>query len=297
MSRYIPWPRRNTPAEEAPVTPPTWTYTFTDRPASGDPTLRFTAQLQVIWRAVQIGTTGNPHDAARLVRDIVDKTAASCDVLRRDAAEQDINAALRALLPLTGYGVEVLDSQVRLTIDDSTQKTALLAERMRQGYALQEARRCQEQEREDTRLRLQRKREEAQRREEHAREEDWLRREFELDTLARRQARAREQFLRTEILANPGSARLYTLLEGAAEHWPRLGGPPAGTSLPDLVREVQQWQPQARWVVVAQLLHDFVIDLTEEGRKEFLTILAKAVKVHGDEKTAHALIKAAEEQE
>ncbi|WP_423833660.1 hypothetical protein [Streptomyces manipurensis] len=216
----------------------------------------------------------------------MDKAAESCEVLRRDAAEQDINAALRAQLPLIGYGVEVLDSQVRLTIDDSTQRAALLAERMRQGYALEETRRRQEQERE-----------EAQQREEHARVEGQLRLEYELDALARRQARARADFLRTEILADPASARLYTLLERYSEHWPRLGGPPAGTSLPDLVREVQQWEPQARWVVVAQLLHDFVAGLTEEGRKELLTILAKAVKVHGDEKTAQALINATGEQE
>ncbi|QLE71781.1 hypothetical protein FGW37_09325 [Streptomyces rectiverticillatus] len=285
MSRFIPWPRRSTPAEEPPA-PPAWTYTFTDRPASSDPTLRFTAQVHVTWRAGRSGGIGAQHDAARLVRGIVDKAAGSCDVLRSDAAEQDINAALRAQLPLSGYGVEVLDSHIRLTIDDSTQKAALLAERMRQGYALEETRRRREQERDD-----------ARRREERTREEDRLHREYELDALARRQARARADFLRTEILANPASARLYTLLERYTEHWPRLGGPPAGTSLPDLVREVQQWQPQVRWVAVAQLLHDFVAGLTEEGRKELLTILAKAVQVHGDERTAQALIKAAGERE
>ncbi|MEV4503830.1 hypothetical protein [Streptomyces klenkii] len=117
-----------------------------------------------------------------------------------------------------------------------------------------------------------------------------------MDALACREARTRADFLRTELLANPASARLYTLLESYTEHWPRLGGPPAGTGLPDLIREVQQWQPQARWVVVAHLLHDFVAGLTEEGRKEFLTTLAKAVTVHGDEKTAQALIRAAEGQ-
>ncbi|MFF5726533.1 hypothetical protein [[Kitasatospora] papulosa] len=214
----------------------------------------------------------------------MEKEASSCDVLRRDAAEQDINAALRDLLPLTGHGVEVLNSHVRLTTDESTQKAALLAERMCQGYALEEARRRQDQERE-----------EAQRCEEHARAEDQLRRECELDALARRQARARADFLRSEILSDPASARLYALMEQHTEHWPRLGGPSVGTSLPDLVREVQQWQPQAQWVVVAQLLNDFVVGLTEEGRKEFLTILAKAVKVHGDEKTAKALTQAAGE--
>ncbi|MFI0902170.1 hypothetical protein ACH4TE_01285 [Streptomyces sioyaensis] len=274
-----------------------WTHTFTDLLASSDPTLRFGAQVQVTWRAEPDGTAVNPDDAARLIRRVVDEAAGSCDVLRRDVAEQDINAALRDQLPLTGYGVEVLDGHVRLAIDDSTQRAALLAERMRQGYALEEARQRQEQERKETHLRLQRKREDAQRHEEHTREEDRLRRDYELDALARRQARARADFLRDEILANPASARLYTLLERSAEHWPRLGGPPADTSLPDLVREVQGWQPHARWVVIAQLLHDFATGLTEEGRKEFVTILAKAVKVHGDEKTAQALIDAAGEQE
>ncbi|MFE7038935.1 hypothetical protein ACFU9X_05610 [Streptomyces atratus] len=294
MSRFIPWPRRNT-ATEPPPPPPARAYTFTDRLTSSNPTLRFIAQIQLTWRAESIGATGNQRDAARLIRDIVDKEASSCDVLRRDAAEQDINAALRDLLPLTGHGVEVLDSHVRLTADESTQKAALLAERMCQGYALEEARRRQDQEREEARLRLQREREEAQRCEEHARDEDRLRREYELDALARRQARARADFLRSEILSDPASARLYTLMEQHTEHWPRLGGPPVGTSLPDLVREVQQWQPQAQWVVVAQLLNDFVVGLTEEGRKEFLTILAKAVKVHGDERTAQALTQAAGE--
>ncbi|MFF2013723.1 hypothetical protein ACFVWY_32315 [Streptomyces sp. NPDC058195] len=285
MRRFIPWTRRSTQAEEPPPPPPSSTYPFTDRPASSDPTLQFTAQIHVTWRAEQAGATGNPHDAARLVRDVVDKAAGSCDVLRRDAAEQDINAALRELLPLTGYGVEVLDSRVHLTVDDFTQKAALLAERMRHGYALEESRRRREQERE-----------EARRREEHTREQDQLRREYELDALARRQARARADFVRTEILANPASARLYTLLERHTEHWPRLGGPPAGTSLPDLVREVQEWTPQARWVTVAQLLHEFVAGLTEEGHKEFVKILAKAIKVHGDEKIAQALIEATGEQ-
>ncbi|PJJ02016.1 hypothetical protein BX264_2341 [Streptomyces sp. 2333.5] len=50
-------------------------------------------------------------------------------------------------------------------------------------------------------------------------------------------------------------------------------------------------------MVIAQLLHDFATGLTKEGRKEFVTILAKAVKVHGDEKAAQALIDAAGEQE
>ncbi|WP_189822683.1 hypothetical protein [Streptomyces finlayi] len=207
-------------------------------------------------------------------------------MLRPDAAEQDLAAALRTQLPLHGDGVEVVGGRVQLTVDEATHTAALQAERLRQEHAREETRRHQEN-----------IRDEARRRDEHAAEEARLRREYELDSLARRQARAREDFLRREILASPASARLYTLLERSADYWPRLGGPPAGTDLSSLVREVQQWHPQESWVTVAQLLHDFVLGLSLEGRKEFLTILANAVHVHGDEKRAQLLTNALGEQE
>ncbi|MYS79482.1 hypothetical protein [Embleya scabrispora] len=226
----------------------------------------------------------------------MDDAAITCDVLRPDAANHDVTAALQAALPIRQNGIEVLESRIQLLVDESTKEAALLAERIRQGCAREETRQRQEHEREETQLRLQRAREESQRRHEYAREEDRLRREYELDALARRQVRARAEFLNSEILANPASARLYTLLERSAEHWPRLGGLPAATDLTNLVREVQQWQPHARWVVVAQLLHDFVVGLSEDGRTEFLTILARAVHVYGDEERAQELFKAAEEQ-
>ncbi|MGW3660672.1 hypothetical protein ACWD6R_35715 [Streptomyces sp. NPDC005151] len=150
----------------------------------------------------------------------------------------------------------VTDVQVRISVDDCTREAALLAERLRQEYRRKEQR---------------------------------LTREHELDDLARRQAQARETFLREEILANPAAARLYGLLEGESKHWPRLGGPPTATNLEELVREVRQWQPGQQWVTVAQLLHTFVGDLTEEGRKELLIILSDAVRAFGDENTAHRL--------
>jgi hypothetical protein len=40
-------------------------------------------------------------------------------------------------------------------------------------------------------------------------------------------------------------------------------------------------------VTVAQLLHDFVADLKEKGRKELLPLLADVVRAFGDEHTAH----------
>jgi hypothetical protein len=42
-------------------------------------------------------------------------------------------------------------------------------------------------------------------------------------------------------------------------------------------------------VTVAQLLHNFVAGLTEEGRRELLTLLVDAVRAFGDEYTADRL--------
>ncbi|WP_437071774.1 hypothetical protein [Streptomyces sp. enrichment culture] len=233
-----------------------WTSIFTDRLKSIDPVLSFTAEIRVTWRRTDATAPASRHTASRLARREIEKTAQRCDVLRPVAAEQDITVAVRDQLPLVADGVVITDVDVRVTVEDNVREAALRTERLRQEYQRQQER---------------------------------IRRDYELDELARRQVRARETFLREEILANPAAARLYGLLEGASKHWSRLGGPPMGTDLDDLVREVQQWQPGQQWVTVAQLLHDFVASLTEEGRKELLTLLADAVRAFGDERTAHRL--------
>lgn len=246
--------RRRSPKAEG---IPSWTSVFTDRPTSMDPTLSFTAEIRATWRChTGSSTLPNSHTAPLLARQQIEKAAKHCDVLRPTAAEQDIATAVRQCLPLAQDGVVVADVQVRITVDDATREAALLAERLRQEYR---------------------------------RRKERLRRDHELDDLARRQARAREAFLREEILADPATARLYGLLEGASNNWPRLGGPPAGTNLGELVREIRQWQPGEQWVTVAQLLHTFVSGLSEEGRKELLTILTDAVRAFGDENTARQL--------
>ncbi|MFH9985792.1 hypothetical protein [Streptomyces luteogriseus] len=180
----------------------------------------------------------------------------SSGAIRPDAAEQDIGTALAEALPLGGVGVIVVDATVTIEVDEATRKAAFAAEQLQQN---------------------------------HRRQEELLRRELELDELARRRAKAREEFLQEHILANPAAARLYTALEGSAENWPRLGGPPAGMDLEDLVRTVRQWQPGQQWVVVAQVIHDFVGKLTPEGCKELLVLLAGTVRAFGDEDAARAL--------
>ncbi|SCK25933.1 MULTISPECIES: hypothetical protein [unclassified Streptomyces] len=246
---------------KAPATPLTddnasWTSIFTDRLKSTDPFLFFTAEIQVAWRRVDATASADRHTAPRLARRAIEKVAEGCDTLRPEAAEQDITIALQAQLPLVADGVVVTNVHVRISVDDTTRSAALHSERVQQEYWRQEER---------------------------------IRHDHELDELARRQVRAREAFLREEILANPAAARLYGLLEGTSKHWSRLGGPPTGTNLDNLVREVQQWQPAQQWVTVAELLHNFVSGLTEEGRKELLVILADAVRAFGDEHTAQRL--------
>jgi hypothetical protein len=221
-----------------------------------DPVLPFIAEIRVTWRRADATVPASRHTAPRLARREIEEVAERCDVLRPGAAEQDITVAIQEKLPLVADGVVVTNVQVRVSVDDTTRRAASHSERLRQEYQRQEER---------------------------------IRRDHELDELARRQVRAREAFLREEILANPAAARLYGLLEGASKHWSRLGGPPTGTDLDDLVREVQQWQPGQQWMTAAQLLHDFVAGLTEEGRKELLTLLADAVRAFGDEYTAHRL--------
>ncbi|WP_181009032.1 MULTISPECIES: hypothetical protein [unclassified Streptomyces] len=224
--------------------------------------LSFTAEIRVTWRRADSTVPASRHTAPRIARREIAKAAERCEVLRAEAAEQDIVFAIEQQLPLIADNVVIIGAQVRVSVDDTTRKAALQSESLRQE--------CQ-------------------------RHEERLRRDHELDELARRQVRAREAFLREEILANPAAARLYGLLEGGAKHWSRLGGPPTGTDLENLVREIQQWQPEQKWVIVAQLLHEFVAGLTEEGRRELLTLLADAVRAFGEEHTAYRLALLADE--
>jgi F0F1-type ATP synthase epsilon subunit len=181
-----------------------WTSVFTDRLKSVDPLLFFTTEIRVTWRRANTNAPASRHAAPCLARREIEKAAELCDVLRPGAAEQDITVTVQERLPLVADGVVVTDVQVRVSVDDTTRTAALHSERLRQEYQRQEER---------------------------------ILRDHELDELARWQARAREAFLREEILANPAADRLYGLLEGTSKHWSRLGGPPTGTNLDDLVRQ------------------------------------------------------------
>ncbi|GAA2133281.1 hypothetical protein GCM10009760_09280 [Kitasatospora kazusensis] len=96
-----------------------------------------------------------------------------------------------------------------------------------------------------------------------------LGREATLEVLARHQTAARIRFMEEEILRNPATARLYLMLEQTSRH----GELPPGVDADQIVREVQQWRPDATWVVVAQLLHTFVSNLTSQDHQDLLRTL------------------------
>ncbi|WP_018547280.1 hypothetical protein [Streptomyces sp. LaPpAH-108] len=113
-----------------------------------------------------------------------------------------------------------------------------------------------------------------------ARRKQQTRHACELDELERRQARARMEFLRDELLADPSSARLYTLLPPS----PRLGGPLPGTDpaeLDELVRQVHRWHPESRWVVIAQVLQVYGERITEAAVQDHLKILRAMLAARG----------------
>ncbi|MGP4104557.1 hypothetical protein [Nonomuraea sp. KM90] len=101
--------------------------------------------------------------------------------------------------------------------------------------------------------------------------------EQELDELARRQAKGRADFLRDVMLKDPASARIYTMFELS----PRIGGPSAHVDLDRLVQQVNDWHPEARWIGIAQILHDFLNGLSEGGRKDLLNIIQHAISLLG----------------
>ncbi|MEU3072703.1 hypothetical protein [Streptomyces laurentii] len=102
-------------------------------------------------------------------------------------------------------------------------------------------------------------------------------RELELDALARRQTQARMQFMREEVLHSPASARIFLMLENSS----RLGMLPPGTDVDGVIREIQQWAPQSRWVVIAQLLHAFVNRLSDADADDLLGTLRSLFTDYG----------------
>lgn len=108
------------------------------------------------------------------------------------------------------------------------------------------------------------------------------RREMELDMLTRRQTLDRVSFMYDEILRSPASARIYLMLENSA----RLGALPPDMDVDTVVREVQQWHPESKWVVVAQLLHTFVSRLSPADANDLLHDLRALFLDHGEKELA-----------
>ncbi|GAA3423688.1 hypothetical protein GCM10018953_08710 [Streptosporangium nondiastaticum] len=111
-----------------------------------------------------------------------------------------------------------------------------------------------------------------------AHKEEHLRREIKLDELARRQAKGRYDFLRDVILADPGAAQLYSLVDLPE----RIGKLPSRDH-DELVRRIAEWHPKSRWVVVGQILNDFLNKLSESGKNDLITVLHGAISTLGTE--------------
>ncbi|MFF3290884.1 hypothetical protein [Streptomyces sp. NPDC003023] len=110
-----------------------------------------------------------------------------------------------------------------------------------------------------------------------------LRSEEELAELARHQVSARIRFMQEEILRTPATARLYLMLEQAGQELP------SGTDVDALVKAVQQWHPQAQWVVVAQLLHTFLGNLNPRDAGDLLGTLRALFLEYGEKELAEQL--------
>ncbi|MEU3512912.1 hypothetical protein ABZ733_34665 [Streptomyces longwoodensis] len=112
-----------------------------------------------------------------------------------------------------------------------------------------------------------------------------LRREAALEELARQQTAARIRFMQDEILRTPATARLYLMLEQSTHH----GALPPGIDIEQVVRDVQQWHPQAQWVVVAQLVYAFLANLTVEDRSDLLHTVRALFLEYGEKELAEQL--------
>ncbi|WP_244317520.1 hypothetical protein [Streptomyces bauhiniae] len=123
-----------------------------------------------------------------------------------------------------------------------------------------------------------------------ARRKEQTRYDYELDELERRQARARMEFLRDELLVDPSSARLYSLLQLS----PRLGGPLPSSDPDELVREVHRWHPTSRWVLIAQTLHTFSERVTEDQAEDLLKLASSMMELLGHRRLAANLSAAME---
>lgn len=106
-----------------------------------------------------------------------------------------------------------------------------------------------------------------------------------LEDLSRRQTAARMAFMRSQVLQDPASARIYLLMENSVQH----GGLPPGTDIDEIVRQVQQWHPQSRWVVTAQLLHAFIGDLTPTDTDDLVNTLRSLFGMYSRDDLAEQL--------
>lgn len=102
------------------------------------------------------------------------------------------------------------------------------------------------------------------------------RQDAKADGVRRDGIRARMLFLQQEVLRDRAGLRLYLLAEG-------MGGAKSApifsvTELETLAEEVRQWSPTNRWVVTAQILHDYLDRLPPDAVLKFVSALRDGIR-------------------
>ncbi|EWM12048.1 hypothetical protein KUTG_02352 [Kutzneria sp. 744] len=111
------------------------------------------------------------------------------------------------------------------------------------------------------------------------------RREAQLDELACHQTATTLRFLREECFDNPGSARLFLMLNTNT----RLGVFPSAQQADAVVDEVTRWHPDSLWVQVAKTLQAAFGSLTHNQTKELLRVLSAVLRGTGHPEQASDL--------
>lgn len=115
---------------------------YTDRLPSEDPDIDFDVRVHLTIRTVLSQPSQAVSDAAVILRPILEKATGSMSVLRRDAAQQNININVRRCLPVRNGDYDVIAITAVLGVDPSAiQSARKIQHQKREAYLDELARR------------------------------------------------------------------------------------------------------------------------------------------------------------